>query len=582
MRIHAIDVQNFLGARDVAVRLGRPILLVAGANGAGKSSVRDAVALALTADLGRVNLKKHVSNLVTDSGAKSATVSVVTDGREYGVQIGSTGTYKDSGGNSMPEALRYLVDPSRFCAVSSDERRELLYDLMDVRADANGVRDRLLNRRVAQAHVDLIIPMLRAGFPAAAQEAAGHARDAKADWKAITGEVWGSQKADGWRAEIPHSAVDATERAKLLQIEIATADESLQAMTAEMGGLQQQSGAAKRSAEHVAQLREQAGKYARISDKLARDRKDLADWKTTVEDLQRTQAIDTRPQCACPECGALLEIVGEADLRTSLPRPTVDPSGYPEKIAEAVKARDLMASAVAHGERDLEAADRAAQELKRLEDAGLDKAPDQAVIDELGGKIGTLRGRITALRADLDAAQALSRAAAEAGQKTEKAAKHHANVVAWSNIAQLLGTDGIPAELLNDAIGPFNARLLDGCDMTGWPGVQVQPDMSVTYGGRPLSLCSESEQWRAHALLAEAISHVSGIKFFCLDRVDVLDLASRSELLAWLDTLAAEGELDTALLFATLKAAPARLPDTMQALWIENGVAVAQAAKEAA
>jgi hypothetical protein len=60
----------------------------------------------------------------------------------------------------------------------------------------------------------------------------------------------------------------------------------------------------------------------------------------------------------------------------------------------------------------------------------------------------------------------------------------------------------------------------------------------------------------------------------------VLDLQGRTELINWLDTLADLGEIDTALLFGTLKATPGSLPVTMAAHWIENGV-VAQM-KEAA
>ena len=56
-----------------------------------------------------------------------------------------------------------------------------------------------------------------------------------------------------------------------------------------------------------------------------------------------------------------------------------------------------------------------------------------------------------------------------------------------------------------------------------------------------------------------------------LDRVDVLDLAGREDLLYWLDGLAANGEIETALLFATLKALPASLPENVAAFWIENG-----------
>jgi hypothetical protein len=56
-----------------------------------------------------------------------------------------------------------------------------------------------------------------------------------------------------------------------------------------------------------------------------------------------------------------------------------------------------------------------------------------------------------------------------------------------------------------------------------------------------------------------------------LDRVDVLDLPGRSTLLGWLHLLAQETEVETVLLFATLKALPAAMYDTMAGHWIAGG-----------
>jgi DNA repair exonuclease SbcCD ATPase subunit len=44
MKITAIQISNFLGARAVDLDLKKPVALIAGKNGAGKSSIRDAIA----------------------------------------------------------------------------------------------------------------------------------------------------------------------------------------------------------------------------------------------------------------------------------------------------------------------------------------------------------------------------------------------------------------------------------------------------------------------------------------------------------------------------------------------------------
>jgi DNA repair exonuclease SbcCD ATPase subunit len=104
MKITNLSVTNFLGAAAVDVRTDAPVQLLVGRNGAGKSSIRDAVALALTADLGRVSLKKEAPALIHD-GASAAHCEVDTaDGDLYGVTITAGGKITDtrSGKDSDP------------------------------------------------------------------------------------------------------------------------------------------------------------------------------------------------------------------------------------------------------------------------------------------------------------------------------------------------------------------------------------------------------------------------------------------------------------------------------------------------
>jgi hypothetical protein len=83
-------------------------------------------------------------------------------------------------------------------------------------------------------------------------------------------------------------------------------------------------------------------------------------------------------------------------------------------------------------------------------------------------------------------------------------------------------------------------------------------------------------------MLAEAIAYQSGLKLMVLDRVDVLDTIGRAQLVAWLDALVRADELDTGLLFATMKTMPTNLPSSTAAHWVEAGVCAAVEVAEAA
>ncbi|SEN67849.1 hypothetical protein SAMN05216325_1331, partial [Nitrosomonas marina] len=162
----------------------------------------------------------------------------------------------------------------------------------------------------------------------------------------------------------------------------------------------------------------------------------------------------------------------------------------------------------------------------------------------------------------------------------DKAKNLHQDIMEWLAIADALSPSGIPGELLKTALKPINDRLKSNA-MASWmlhPVIDSEMNITATKdGGKsiPYALLSESEQWRVDAMIAEAISYISGIKTLVLDRFDVLDLGNRSSLIYWLDELAQAGELDSCIIFGTMKKRPASLPETITAYWVENGEVVA-------
>ena len=223
-------------------------------------------------------------------------------------------------------------------------------------------------------------------------------------------------------------------------------------------------------------------------------------------------------------------------------------------------------------------ADEAAKQLKAIEDTVPTKAEDCVAVrqtaDTLRTSITTMKTRQSALRqvqADMDAAD----------ERTKKARQYHQDVEDWAQIAAALSPDGIPAEILGEALGPINERLAQSAADTAWPAVEIGADMTITFGRRLYDFLSESEKWRADAMVSESIAFLSGLRILLLDRFDVLDTQARGEALTWLNVLAENDEIETVIVLATLKQRPA-LPDTMQAVWIADGAVVEEAEAVAA
>ena len=584
MRIAHIRAVNVVGARRVDVDLSTPITLFAGENGAGKSSLAEAVRMALAGEVERVALKKEYPLLVTE-GAKAGEIVVTdADGDAYGM------TLPDGKGSAVKDdaALPFVLNPGRFAALSADDRRTFLSALAGVSIDRKDIAERLKARGADEAKIEKVLPLLRSGFPAAAKMAGDEARDAKAAWRAITGETYGVVKAETWA---PESQPVDEKRDAALAAEVRDAEAILQAAQRTLGAMQER----RRQSDDREKQRDLAKRLPALKGKLATDMAELESWRRKVEEVRVKAGSGPRHGLVHDLAGSLdevIDIVYDAlpdDVKARADGALeayerqfgkVGDGGDAEAAAYLPKAEEaykLMERAVANDHRDIATAEAAAQ-------LAAEEGPSDDELQDATEAVTQSRSELQALQAEAQQLQAAIDANAAATKRGEQARQHHTDVAAWTLIADALSPDGIPAELLASALEPINARLRASAHATAWMQAEITADVTITADGRPYRLLSESEQWRTDAMIGEAIAQLSGWRLLLLDRVDVLDLPSRGDLLGWLDDLAAAGEIDTALLFATLKAAPSNdaLPDTIAAHWIVSGELAAAPVRQAA
>jgi len=577
MKITNIAITNMLGISSANIAVNKPVLMLAGANGAGKSSIAEAIKHALVAECDRVALKKEFNKLL-HNGADAGHAIIGTSLGDYAVLLPEG---KQTGAEGLPFGLEYCLSPARFAALTAAEKRAFLFKLMGVKVTSQAIIAKLASRGISAADIDAISPHLASGFEAAHKEAQSKARDAKAAWRAITGETYGAVKAADWTA--PAVEVDGALLAET-SAQIEAADGIIAELNGQLGALNEQAknvGQANanmhKHEEKLAALREHAGKFARIQDKLNRDSDDLAVWEAKVKDAEADASFHNQHDpIACPHCAGLVLWSEKASVLVPYENTQVPNTGAADRLPEYTKARDLLRSAVANGQRDLVAAENAARTLDELE-----KEPAQEVvsadaitikISEVKTELATAKVKRQEVADQLAHFQQVERESKAAAQKTTQAKMHHDDVVAWDLMADQLAPGGIPAELLSEALHPFNIVLDGYYNLADWPAVMIDENMELSVGGRPYALRSESERWRADTLLALAIARISGAKVVLLDRFDVLDLQGRADALYLLDELAENGDVETVVLAGTLKAIPAQLPGNVQAAWVEAGV----------
>lgn len=140
----------------------------------------------------------------------------------------------------------------------------------------------------------------------------------------------------------------------------------------------------------------------------------------------------------------------------------------------------------------------------------------------------------------------------------------HDKVNMWLKLAEIFSPMGLPSYFITPTVKALNERLAWSATVTGWMQPRMTDAGDIECNGRPYMLLSESEKWRATAMVVEALSELSGVKLFTLDRVDMLSPKQRIPLLNWVR------EIDSqVLMFATLKAKPS-IPN-VSTHWIASG-----------
>lgn len=601
MRITNIEVTNFQGLRHAALAVSEPVLLVSGFNGAGKSSLLDAISMALTGQPRRVSLKKDMAKLVTEGAKKGeAVVSWISAGGEQESAAVALPSGKGAPMADLP-CLPFVLDASKFAALDEKERRRVLFCLAGASASPNEIANRLAAKGAQADLIERIKPMLRAGFDTAVTQAKEYASEARGAWKAITGEAYGSEKAEGWGPETV--AVEVTpEELEAVADELSVVELDLSEAQQTVGSHKATMAAAEQRQQRIAGLREAADLLQRHQHKLDNDSKDLEHWKGQlaaaeaaaaggkqglVHDMARNladwQALAKRTTGVSE--GNLVTpwfVLSEMDRANllieryvaehgPLAGPGTEDAQLSKRAPEFRTYVDNLTRAVANDERDVKASQDAAAQMQVLE-AEAASIPTEEAMANAEQAINDLRQERDRLMAKQQALQDAQRAQADRGKIIAEAAGHHAAVKSWTLIADALAPTGIPAEILAGALAPVNTLLSDLSAAAGWLPVQIGSDIGVEFGGRAYGLLSESERWRCDALLAIAIASLSGLRLVVLDRYDVLDLPSRGQIIKLMMTRTQDGTLDSAIIAGTMKAPMTSTPSGLQAVWVEGGV----------
>lgn len=546
-----LRVRNALGIKKADIDL-TGICLVSGINGAGKSSLLEAVACAVRqTPLARgMSTKKAASALLhegADSGAITLTYGDASAGTQGIVRIVYPAGEVEQSGPPPDLGTSLGIGAARIMGMRPDDRAREIGDRFRTtpqRADlerwfAETPGTTALNSDEMGVLWDDIALN---GWDAVLKKVSEHNTRRKGAWEAKTGAKWGAQKAATWcpaslHPEEEYSIEDEQTRLVVLK-------EALDNMRANQGATEID----------MARLRERAADLDRLRENLAQMEHERADLSKQLEriiearqNLPERPTGNSDPAPVCPHCHQRLALVRDANNYLMIEK--APPGLSPTELAAARKRIAELDGDKAHVENKLSALAHRMTEC-RLGLRAAEKA--QQDLDEMAARPLVDPAAVDEAR---EAYLAQERRA-KAVQAYVEAKAIYRDWLANNALVKALEPSGVRHAVMSRQLDRINALLNEFSVGARFQQVALTEDMDATYGGRPYTLLSKSERWRVDFILAAVLhQEEERASILLIDEFDILHPQARPDVLTLLRSIKA-----TALIGMTAKE-PAVVPN---------------------
>ena len=565
-----ITIENWKGCRSATIT-AQGVTLLAGRNGAGKSSALEAIASAATGrKLSTAEKQRKVSR-----GQARASV-VITDGpsvRELSLPSGELSLVQWESSTSP-----YAAGAIDATALSSKDLTALMLSILDARPTEDDLRKALAPYGYDPKEQENVCAHIRKhgdkGYDAAHETFADQGKKLKGQYRECTGQTYGvAQSAswipDGWEADL------TTFSEETLQAALADENSRLEALIKEQAvddsnyaALQEKWLGIDKAMEAVAKATEDR-EVAKQREKAAQDEYDsarLAYQKIPV--IAKGVKPDT---FKCFNCG-------QENLAGGGKPP--DAKGPSEKeIAENLKTRQAAEAAgkAAKNQLDIMQA-QALSAILAVNNAEKEVAACQAAHEELlAAKPADAKGATTEEIEAQRGAVAHAERRIRLFQQYQRSRVLYNSVVKNQYLIDILAPEGLRKQKLSAAVKQFNLEHLKPvCDLAQWTDeagerqelVIFPNDMTMAFGPTALEECSEGEKVKARITMQVALAYIDDSDMILIDRIDELDSVGRHQLF----TLAAsldDKPVIVALHYRDREAAP-NIAKIGRTYWIEN------------
>ena len=491
MKLKIRNVRSIIGA-DIDLD---GLIVLAGQNGAGKSTVQLCLSALLAGERGAFGKSADNSAAMIRHGEKEArAILEVGEGRRM-VKWSRSGDAREEhseegirGGG--PKASMIALGRTTFMGMSSQERAAMLAILCKTSPTEKDFVAEIKERDVEGADVSSVWSLIKSdGWDAAAQRISKSTTELKGRWQEVTGNPrWGSKIGESWGDDIDGDEAEMQSRLDELTarlVEIAKAGHSMS--DDEREDAEREAAIHDKCSERLAWLEAENRKMLSRQEEIDREKKGLPSMSRGLE---------------CPCCGEVLAL-SNGDL---------------VKLDEEQERESAKRMKELNAEADglLETGKKIVGEIRQTEEslARARKAKDRLAADtpeEVGRlDIDWMKEEKSEIEARLSKIRAKPRAAAL-----------HEKILSGIKLAEILGPEGLRKRRLSETLDAINIRLSSSSEAMGLPAMRIDMDMDLWCGNDRYVAMSESERWRMDIALQVEFAKLDGSSVICVDRLDM-------------------------------------------------------------
>ncbi|MBE0508425.1 MAG: AAA family ATPase [Marinospirillum sp.] len=585
-----LQVKNFRGISSAVLPLDKTTL-VAGQNGAGKTSLAMALAAASSGHASpwaNVSVRDAKSGLLR-KGASRGSVTIMDGHSHITVNYPGGSVSGEMKVGAVSAVAAGIISPAD---MKSNDLTRLLYDYLD----ATPNKEHLSEEIGAQA-AEQVWPVIESdGWDAAYKRARESGTKLKGQWEGLTGEAYGSAKAQAWQPQGAES-YSLQHTSDEMQAAVNASAENLNAMRnqnavilSQQEQLQQQIIRAEAAQKYLAdngidpnnppdpeaetnaiRISIQRADLEKLADELpALELKKVeltqqtADAYKAIEAARQKHDALPKPDVAvitapCPSCGTHLVVVSKQELQ--IPATEQLSTEQREQMTSAIREADaeLQRAESIHATLSQQLATIAGQHARASEAADqLAGMPDVAasgdenriaVLSRVARAIQTIEHG-NAARQQLEQMQAsgidqeainhaemelnAANAALHIRQLIDQASGISKRITQNIAITTALssGVDGLRGKRMAQQLSQLNESLAHISASAGWKTVFISDNIAIQYGDAEYGWqLSESEKFRCRVILQAALADLDCSPVMVVDAADILDKKGRNGLI---------------------------------------------------